>query len=296
MFSNMNLYIRNNNRYKNSSNNIMYMNQNITNKKTILISLLSILSSFFTLLITNNYRIYKDLLSLPVSSAKFSNKNFYQKLSQVPVFAVTNSSGQPYLANNSKGEQVGLIFFSHEDALSLLRAMQKARQVSDARIYIMGLDKAYKMVTSNSSSSGIRGNQGQELKMLFRFYPNQKQVKYANALVNGVNIIEKNKSVPVFIADGLTIRKGREDIIPIFLTKQDLEEAWSKMSLDNPDIDPKPTILVGDLFKIIKKMESNNKEYFNFGFFPPKESIEFVRKENKINPSAKIFGGSFQKL
>jgi hypothetical protein len=274
------------------SKNLMMEKKEI-NKNTFL-KLFSILSVFFIMISANKFKT-PDNFSLPVISAKFSNKNFFQKLSQVPVFAVTNSSGQPYLANNSKGEQVGLIFFSHEDALNLLKAMQKARQVSDARIYIMGLDKAYKMVLSNATSSGIKGHQGQELKMIFRFYPNQKQIKYANSIVNGINFSDKVKNIPVFIADGLTIRKGNEDVIPIFLTKEDLDEAWSKMNLNNPDINPKPTIIIGDLIKIIRAMESNKNEYSKFGFFPPKESLEFVKKENKVTPSAKIYSGNFSK-
>ena len=256
-------YLRLNNTNKNrfKKNNIIMQNmiEKRTDKKKIFFRLFFILSLFFIILIGNKFRSLDNFLS-PVVSAKFSNKNFYQKLSQVPVFAVTNSSGQPYLANNSKGEQVGLIFFSHEDALNLLRAMQKARQVSDARIYIMGLDKAYKMVLSNAASSGIKGHQGQELKMIFRFYPNQKQIKYANSIINGINFSEKIKGIPIFIADGLSIRKGNEDIIPIFLTKEDLDETWSKMSSNNPDVNPKPNIIIGDLGKIIKAMEINKSE------------------------------------
>ena len=276
-------------------NTMIVVNENKLSSKNTCMKLFSVLSFFFITLISSKFKAPNRCL-LQVISAKFSNKNFYQKLSQVPVFAVTNSSGQPYLANNSKGEQVGLIFFSHEDALSLLKAMQKARQVSDARIYIMGLDKAYKMVLSNATSSGIKGQQGQELKMIFRFYPNQKQIKHANSIINGINFSEKIKTIPVFIAEGLTIRKGKEDIIPIFLTIEDLDEAWSKMNLNNPDVNPKPSILIGDLIKIIRAMENNKGEYSKFGFFPPKGSLEFVKKENKITTSAKIYSGNFTKF
>nr|UXY87053.1 translocator of the inner chloroplast membrane [Cryptomonas sp.] len=266
------------------------------NKSFILNTSFAMISFLFVIFTANIIQKKISANIFPAFCAKFSSKSFYQKLSQIPVFAVTNSSGQPYLTNNIKGEQVGLIFFSHEDALVLLRTMQKARQVFDARIYVMGLDKAYKMVLSHATPSGIKSNQGQELKMIFRFYPNQKQVRYAKSIVNRLNVVEKFRGIPVFIAEGLTIRKGCEDIIPIFLTKEDLAEAWIKLSLHNPDLKTTPTIVVGDLFKIIKKMENLKTEYSNFGFFPPKESIEFVKKESKTNPSAKIFPGNFQKI
>mmetsp|Transcript_24112 Transcript_24112/g.37865 ORF Transcript_24112/g.37865 Transcript_24112/m.37865 type:complete len:320 (+) Transcript_24112:1180-2139(+) len=227
-------------------------------------------------------------------AAKYSAKTLTQRLSQVPVFAVTNSSGQPYLTSNSKGEQVGLIFFSHEDAVNLLKEMQETHQVSDARIYIMGLDKAFKMVSSNATPSGIKGNLGQELKMVFRFYPDQKELKNVTS-VSGISVLkDKFDGLPVFIADGLTIRKGKEDIIPIFFSKNDLENAWSLMCESNPDQIKKPEIKVGDLLSIIKQME--NDELQEYGFFPSSESIEFVKSENRKIPSAKIHSNSIQKF
>mmetsp|Transcript_38717 Transcript_38717/g.91361 ORF Transcript_38717/g.91361 Transcript_38717/m.91361 type:complete len:316 (-) Transcript_38717:966-1913(-) len=254
---------------------------------------LTLMFGFFFL---SSINFFEKMYFNPVFSAKFSNKNLFQKLTQVPVFAVTNATGQPYLANNMKGEQVGLIFFSHEDALALLKGMQKTHQVLDARIYIMGLDKAYKMVLSNATPSGIKGTHGQELKMIFRFYPNQKQIKNANSLMKNFKIFSGFKGIPVFIAEGLTIRKGREDVIPMFLTKEDLEKAWSIMCQHNPDQPLKPEIEVGDLLQIVKEMEKNSPEFSKCGFFPPESSIDFVKKENKTNPSAKIFSNSSQKI
>jgi len=262
-------------------------------KASFFINFLTFVFGFFYL---SSVNLFEKIYFNPVFSAKFSNKNLFQKLSQVPVFAVTNATGQPYLANNMKGEQVGLIFFSHDDALALLKGMQKTHQVLDARIYIMGLDKAYKMVLSNATPSGIKGTHGQELKMIFRFYPNQKQIKNANSLMKNLKIFNGFKGIPVFIAEGLTIRKGKEDVIPLFLTKEDLEQAWGTMCQFNPDQPLKPEIEVGDLLQIVKEMEKNSPEFSKCGFFPPTSSIDFVKKENKTNPSARIFSNSSQKI
>merc|ERR1712167_182188 len=161
--------------------------------------------------------------------------------------------------------------------------------MGDARIYIMGLDKAYKMVSSNATPSGIKGNHGQELKMVFRFYPDQKELKAANS--SGITVLkEKFDGIPIFVADGLTVRKGKEDIIPIFFSKSDLEDAWEVMCESNPDQAKKPDIRVGDLLDVIKKMEM--KEMEEYGFFPSNESLEFVKSENKRFPSAKIHTNS----
>mmetsp|Transcript_86110 Transcript_86110/g.125986 ORF Transcript_86110/g.125986 Transcript_86110/m.125986 type:complete len:327 (-) Transcript_86110:409-1389(-) len=258
--------------------------------------LISLSSLFFFILFASNPKFFEINGISSVFSSKFSNKSISQKLSQVPVFAVTNATGQPYLANNSNGEQIGLIFFSQEDALLMLKSMQKTHQALEARIYIMGLDKAYRMVISNASPSGIRGNLGQELKMIFRFYPDQKQVKHANNLKKNLNIMDGFKGVPIFIADGLTIRKGNEEIVPIFFTKQDVEESWSKMCKHNPDQPPKPVIRVSNLLELILKMENSPKNFETFGFFPPSESVDFVQRENRKNPSSRIVPGIFQKI
>jgi len=76
-----------------------------------------------------------------------------------------------------------------------------------------------------------------------------------------------------------------------------LNDAWAKMVSNNPDIESKPKIIVGDLFKIIQKMENDGKEFSKFGFFPPKKNIEFAKKEKKPYPSARMFQqGGFMKM
>ncbi|OSX71701.1 hypothetical protein BU14_0510s0017 [Porphyra umbilicalis] len=148
------------------------------------------------------------------------------KLAQVPVFAVTNAGGQPYLANvDGAGTQVGLIFFSHEEALSMQADMQKSPTTADARVYIMGLDKAYEMVKAKPTPSGIRGPAGEELRMVFRFSPDRKQVGHAARLLRAVPIGGGGETagVPVFAAPGLTLRKAGEPVVPLFLAKEDME-------------------------------------------------------------------------
>lgn len=64
----------------------------------------------------------------------------------------------------------------------------------------------------------------------------------------------------------------------------------------NPDQPLKPIIQVGSLLELISKMETEPKEFESFGFFPPSDSVEFVKRENSTNPSARIMPGIFQKI
>lgn len=216
-----------------------------------------------------------------VAAAKFAKKSVAEKLAQVPVFAVTNASGQPYLANmDGSGSQIGLIFFSHEDALKMLKDMQANPGAQDARVYIMGLDKAYEMVKSKPTPSGIRGANGEELTMVFRFFPDSKQVKMAQSLLRKLRNRQAVEGVPVFVAKGLTLRKGSENIVPLFLTKEDLDSAWAKLRETQKDLPSMPTIEIGNLLYCISQLSSGeHPELSNIGFFPPRASVEYVAKE-----------------
>lgn len=214
--------------------------------------------------------------------SRYAKKSIREKLAQVPVFAVTNSSGQPYLANVDGRQQVGLIFFSQEDANKMLKDMLKNPGSSDARVYIMGLDKAYEMVRAKPTPSGVRGPRGEEQTMVFRFYPDSKQVKYATQLARKLRY-PQFEGVPIFVAKGLSITKGGESIVPLFFTKEDLESAWAKLREAKRDLPSKPVIDVANLLIIIRLMEEDeNAELRNFGFFAPRDSVEFVNREKGV--------------
>lgn len=221
------------------------------------------------------------MLDSAIAAPQYSKKTLSEKLSQVPVFAVTNASGQPYLANmDGSGSQVGLIFFSHLDALNMLKDMQKNPGASDARVYIMGLDKAYEMVKAKPTPSGIRGSSGEELTMVFRFYPDSKQVKAAEGLARKLRLRGGVDGVPVFVAKGLTLRKGGENVVPLFLTKEDLDAAWAKLRESNKELPGNAQVVVGNLLFIIQQMENGETpELNNMGFFAPRASVDYVAKE-----------------
>lgn len=218
---------------------------------------------------------------LAARAGGFSSLSISEKLSQVPVFAVTNASGQPYLANtDGSGSQVGYIFFSHEDALIMLKDMQKNPSASDARVYIMGLDKAYEMVKAKPTPSGIRGSGGEELTMVFRFFPDSKQVKHAQGLLRKLRIRQPVEGVPVFVAKGLTLRKGSENIVPLFLTKEDVDSTWSKLRGSDKQLPQHATVEVGNLLYIIQQMEKDeHPDLKKLGFFAPRASVEYVSSE-----------------
>ncbi|KAK4529780.1 hypothetical protein CCYA_CCYA02G0637 [Cyanidiococcus yangmingshanensis] len=224
--------------------------------------------------------------------ARYSRKTLDEKLAQVPVFAVTNESGQPFLAAMERGTQVGLIFFDPSDAMKMLEDLKRSsgKEAEDARIFVMGLDRAFEMVKSKPQPSGLRGPRGDELKMVFRFYPNQQQVEHARSLARKTKQ-PPVRGVPCFVAKGLTLRKGKEFVIPVFLDKRDLEDAWSRLRQDMSDLPKHPEVEVGDLIEVILRLEEAAKnpksldekelqDIRRVAFFPSSKSVEFMKQES----------------
>lgn len=283
-------------------NSLMKLNKksffNIDNKKklgfnfkNVFYILVAGLTAIFGVFFFSSVRSGEDGLIHPVSSHSFSKKPVMTKIKTIPVFSVTNRFGQPFLIQNNEGEHVGLIFFSHSEALEFGRELEKSHQATNPRIFIMGLDKAVKMVGQGATSSGIKDRFGQDIKMRFQFIPEQKQVDYSVSLNKTAADSRKHSNVPIFTVPGLNIIKGKERISPMFLSKEDLDLAWKNLRKNNPDLDRRPIIIEGDLIQLIFYMKNNGNtlnSLLNIGFVPSNESLSFVKKEIKAEPSAKM--------
>jgi hypothetical protein len=256
-----------------------------SSKLTLKVITLSILSVFQLLTNQlsgpNNFGTQLSLFQAqPVVAAGVKVKrNLKSKLSQVPVFAVTNADGQPYLVEDGKDKiQKGYIFFSPEDAKRMMAKVKQANATEDIQIHVIGLDKAYEMVSNPPTSSGLKDEEGNELMMTFLLHPDSAQVQKARELLKK----EKKKPVfdgiPVFVARGLMLRKGDESNIPVFLDKDDLELAWKRLRETDKSLPQQPVIEIADLFQLLKEMEKGDKEELrNLGFFASRKSIEWIR-------------------
>ncbi|KAA8499901.1 Protein TIC 22, chloroplastic [Porphyridium purpureum] len=226
---------------------------------------------------------------VPAANAviRYSKMSVKEKLSQIAVFAVTNAAGQPYLANSDGENQVGLIFFSIDDAYKMQMEMHKNPSTADAKIFSMSLDKAFDMVRSEPQSSGIRGPNGKELSMVFRFYPDSEAMKAANDPLKKLRSLKKSfQGVPVFSARGLSIRKGGEMIKPFFFTMEDLNAAWNKMRRENGGVPSRPQVDIEDLLVLVSALEKYTGEHaeeqdaqlVTVGFVPSSRTLDYLKK------------------
>lgn len=266
-------------------------NQNGLLKKNLLSFLILCLSLFYGIFFIQSGKLMKNKYANKVYSYSFFKKPVMTKIKTIPVFSVTNRYGQPFLIQNADGEHVGLIFFSHFEALEFGKELEKSHQATNPRIFIMGLDKAIKMVSQGATSSGIKDRFGQDIKMRFQFIPDQTQIDYAINLTKNRNPQNAVPNIPLFTIPGLNILKGKERITPMFFSKEDLDLAWKTLRITNPDFDRRPEIIEGDFIQLIFYMKNNRSPVnflLNFGFVPSKESLAFVKKEIKNEPSARM--------
>mmetsp|Transcript_35142 Transcript_35142/g.86400 ORF Transcript_35142/g.86400 Transcript_35142/m.86400 type:complete len:286 (-) Transcript_35142:1257-2114(-) len=274
-----------------------YFTMKITNSTRIahhFFSIFFILVFFFSLFFTRNFNKERVFEAKVADAYLFSEQPPLAKLKSIPVFSVTNRTGAPFLIQNKKGEQVGLIFFSYREAIDFSKEMLKAHQAKKPYIYIMNLEKAFKMVNLGPTLSGLKDNYGMDHKMRFQFVPEKKQLNYATRLAKKRGITEKIPLIPVFTVDGLTLNKGKEKISPIFFAKEDLISVWNKVRKNDPSLHKKPQIIEGDfiqLFLFMKadyKNEENFQKYFNFGFVPSSKNKDFVKIESINGPLARM--------
>mmetsp|Transcript_6515 Transcript_6515/g.19772 ORF Transcript_6515/g.19772 Transcript_6515/m.19772 type:complete len:311 (+) Transcript_6515:168-1100(+) len=222
-----------------------------------------------------------------LAGTPYKYKTLGDKLAQVPVFLVTNASNQPYLANMEENHQVGLFFFSPEDASKMLQQMKGSSGGEDARILAMTLDKAIEMVRAKPSPSGLKGQNGQDLYMVFRLYPDSTEVKNAGRVLGRRG--GASSQVPVFVVQGLVVRKGRETVQPLFFSKEDLDSCWNRLRADDPNLPRQPSVEVYGLQEIVDRMEESDDSLSEWGFFPSSKSVDFTKQlKNKKSTSARM--------
>jgi len=255
--------------------------------------------------------VLKNTLASASMLKKFTDRTLYEKMANVPVFVVTNAAGQPYLVptygdSSTEGEafSAGLFFFDPEDAEAMMTEMlQSAGGRPDARIFAINLEKAAAMAFQPAKELGV----GQMIG--FRFFPNSKQLencglyaseaemKIAERAAKDQKGVQKvdvygtqsltQVSIPLFYVPGLQIKKDRANVKPLFFSLEDAKGVWEKAKKrDKENLMPdKMKAHVLDFFGVLTDMQQNPSETQEYGFFPMKKAIDFVKKVKRTGSS-----------
>lgn len=228
----------------------------------------------------------RSVTVLPSAQAiALTTQEVTERLKIVPVFAITDPQDRPLLAttNGQQKQQVGLFFFSQQEAQAFLGQIKakKPQLGNSARIKAIGLDQAYELAQKNSKEA------------VFRFKPADKQMQAAVKVLqaNGSKVQQIN-GIPTFfaIAGGqqkgyVTIQQGNRQVIPMFLGKEDLDRFLGQLKQQNPKLAATTKAGVGSLEGIVKLMKSQNApELKQISFIPAQDAVQFVRSQQSAAP------------
>ncbi|CAM9820512.1 unnamed protein product, partial [Discosporangium mesarthrocarpum] len=176
----------------------------------------------------------------------FNKRTVQEKLANLPAFMVVNRGGSPYLTRGM-GEQLAVFYTNLDDARDVLQEMaQSPYYAKDARILVVGLDKAFDMCKAGQRSTGYKSRSGQEDMMSFKLHEDISGLDKAARLgLVDVQDLKGEVTVPVFYAEGLEVKRDGGMVKPLFMDPADLVKAWKKAAQSNKEMPGRPDVKVG---------------------------------------------------
>ncbi len=225
------------------------------------------------------------VLALPEQQIK-------EKLDSVPVYLVTNKEGLPLsrpLPNTEKpGGSVTGVYMSRQEAQSFIKELQSVPG-QDQKMQQMVKSLQVTAVPLGVIYEQLQQTKNQSERLLFAFKPVDREVKGAMELLrkNGQQVNQFN-SVPIFAVRfspdqgyvPIQLTSDKEQLIPLFLSKQDAQGLLTKIK---PQF-PKADIQVIDIDGVIKTLQDKNDPWLNqVVLVPSQESREYIQTLPKEN-------------
>ncbi|MEB3339087.1 MAG: Tic22 family protein [Leptolyngbyaceae bacterium] len=213
-----------------------------------------------------------------------------QKLRPVPVFALADAKGAPLVAAAPAGQNtppVSGVFISQKDAQAFLDSLKTKNPelAKNVRVVPVSLGEVYQLEQASKNKPD---------RLDFAFVPMKKQVDTAMDLLKKAGQAPSQfNGVPLFIARGgkeqgyLTIQQGKEQIIPVFFKKEELQGLLDRFKQQQPSLTSTVNIQVVNLEGMIQTLQtSDNAQLNQLVLIPPQESLEFVRSLNPASTPA----------
>ena len=257
-------------------------------KKLPIVILLSLISCQFFTGTNSKFPLthLQPLQALPLSQIQ-------SNLKTIPVFILTDSTGKQAITIKTKGnegtQELGIFFLGPRSAQAVLKELQtrEPQTSKNAQIKMINLSEAYEIV--NSSKKNNTDN------ITLSFQPEADEVEEAMKLLRAQGkTVKQFQGIPLFYAaqtsDNALMaievldesqQKVEREVIPLFFSKEDLDDILNDMKQNNPQLASKMKIQVTTLDSAIKLMqESNRPQMKKVEFIPSTESLQYIR-ENK---------------
>jgi len=226
-----------------------------------------------------------------------------ERLGSIPIFTITDDKGSPLLGSvpqqpNAKPDDSQILFFflGSDEAQQMLGQVKKNNPDvgKKAQIIVRSMNDAYQVIRQNKDK-----------KVVFQFIPARASIDSARTILTAQGVAaDKIPNVPVFFAIGgqdksqglLTMSIGqngkKEQVVPFFLDKSDLQNLLDRASKDQPDVTKSTKIQVASLFQVLDSMVSKdnkpNPEVERFQFVPSRTSFEYILKNTQQSATPQV--------
>ena len=228
-----------------------------------------------------------------------------ERLGSIPIFTITDDKGSPLLGSvpqqpNTKPDDSQVLFFflGPDEAQSMLDQVQKSNPEvgKKAQIIVRSMSDALQLIRQNKDK-----------KVVFQFRPAKASVDSTRTILTAQGVAADKIQIPVvpvfFAIGGAANNQGlltmsidqngkKEQVVPFFLDKSDLQNLLDRASKDQPEITKVTKIQVTSLFDVMGSMVSKdnkpNPEVDSFQFVPSRTSFEYILKNSKQPPAPQV--------
>jgi hypothetical protein len=224
-------------------------------------------------------------------AAALTEDQVVEKLSNVPVFMITDPKGNPLIVNvkNKAQKEVPLLllFMDQKRAQDTYTNIKKGNtSVKDAQIIVISLGLAFKAIREEAKKK--------DNKLNFEFLTDATTLNYALTLFKKVDTKATSfPGIPVFYAMGsdgkgkakgyVTFEKDGKQLIPFYFSQTDIEQNISDLKKSKPDLAKLMSIEVAPLESVITAMleGKNDTQLQTLTFVPSLTAAQYAQTLQK---------------
>jgi hypothetical protein len=214
----------------------------------------------------------------PQPAQALAEAQIVEKLQKIPVFTITNATGnflQQSVSNGGKTRMITPVYMELQDAARFLTTLKKSQpqQAKLAQITVVPLSEVYKLQMEAQKKAD---------NVSFVFFPTEQQLKNAGLLKKP---FQANAFYPVPIFMIAIKQKDKyatvqeNNLTPLFLGKQQAQQWLDRVKKKDPKLVANAEIKVNYLHVVIQDFkEKNYPAQQQLVLVPSAESVESIRK------------------
>jgi len=216
------------------------------------------------------------------------------RLAGVPIYAVVNAKKEFILVSgdDDSERQMALLFFSAADAAGFEKTLKQENPKlgKSAQVLPTSLEAVYELV---QGKGGLVKSGDKEIDVSFRFMPDSRQVMNALELYKTAGISKEGfVGVPLFQAEGLTVRGEQSRFTPLFFAKEDVLHALKDTQANATSVAVDE--LQGKIDRCKKEMEEKPEKKGELSKRLAGYEKRLKEAGMKKNPETRIDVGSFE--